>query len=85
MNYVIDNSGALRVVKHALELKKPVMLLNIGPSRADGLPGVEKIDMPSGSVLGDVARAVMYARIYFTETEDLPTMQWNGGTRGSYC
>jgi hypothetical protein len=35
------------------------MLLNVGPSRADTLPGVEKIDMPSGSVMKEVATAIM--------------------------
>lgn len=48
------------MVKHALELKKPVILLNVGPSRADALAGVEKIDMPSGSVMREAARAIMY-------------------------
>ncbi|KAG6918975.1 hypothetical protein DXG01_010214 [Tephrocybe rancida] len=35
------------------------MLLNVGPSRADGVPGVVKIDMASGSIMRDVARAVL--------------------------
>jgi NAD-dependent deacetylase sirtuin 4 len=35
------------------------MLLNVGPTRADGLPGVEKIDVPSGAVMRQVAREVM--------------------------
>lgn len=35
------------------------MLLNIGPTRADGMPSVEKLDVPSGAVMRDVARAVM--------------------------
>lgn len=52
--------GVHRLLKHALELKKPVMLLNVGPSRADGLSNIEKIDMPSGAIITDVARAVMY-------------------------
>ena len=51
------------MVKHALELKKPIMLLNVGPSRADTLPGVEKIDMPSGSIMREVARAIMYVSL----------------------
>lgn len=49
-----------RLLKHALELKKPVMLLNVGPTRADGIPGVEKIDIASGIVMREVARAIMY-------------------------
>jgi hypothetical protein len=42
---------ALRLVKRALEDKKPILLLNIGPTRADGLPGVEKIELPTTGVL----------------------------------
>jgi len=51
--------SAFRLLKHALTLKKPVMLLNVGPSRADGLPGVVKIDIPSGSIIRDVVRLVL--------------------------
>ncbi|KAF8906251.1 DHS-like NAD/FAD-binding domain-containing protein [Gymnopilus junonius] len=51
--------SAFRLVKHALELKKPVMLLNVGPTRADGLPGVEKIDVQTGAVMRDVAKSVI--------------------------
>ena len=50
----------IRLFKYAIELKKPVMLLNVGPTRADGLPGLVKLDVRSGAILGDVARAVMY-------------------------
>jgi len=48
--------SAFRIVKHAHELKKPVLILNTGPSRADELPGIEKVDGPSGSVLLTAAR-----------------------------
>ncbi|KAG6888850.1 hypothetical protein C0992_007346 [Termitomyces sp. T32_za158] len=51
--------SAYRLLKHALELKKPVMLLNVGPTRADGIAGVIKIDMESGNVMRDVARTVL--------------------------
>ena len=55
----------IRLFKYAIELKKPVMLLNVGPTRADGLPGLVKLDVRSGAILGDVARAVMYGlKIY---------------------
>ncbi|PPQ67858.1 hypothetical protein CVT25_010297 [Psilocybe cyanescens] len=57
---------APRLLKHALELKKPVILLNVGPSRADGLPGIVKLDIPSGAIMRDVARNVIGSR----ETED---------------
>ncbi|KAF5373237.1 hypothetical protein D9615_007413 [Tricholomella constricta] len=51
--------SAFRLLKHALELKKPVMLLNVGPSRADTSPEVVKIDMASGTIMRDVARIVI--------------------------
>ena len=47
-----------RLVKHAVEADKPVLLLNIGPTRADGLVGVEKIEFSSGEVLRGAARAL---------------------------
>lgn len=46
-------------------MKKPVLLLNVGPTRADGLPGLIKLGVRSGALLGDVTRAVMYGfKIY---------------------
>ncbi|KIK48329.1 hypothetical protein CY34DRAFT_706658 [Suillus luteus UH-Slu-Lm8-n1] len=51
--------SAFRLVKRALELRKPVMLLNVGPTRADGLPGVEKLEISSSLVLRDVVRAIL--------------------------
>lgn len=53
-------TSTLRLLKHAIELKKPVVLLNVGPTRADDLPGLVKLDVRSGAILGDVTRAVMY-------------------------
>ncbi|KAG6865336.1 hypothetical protein C0991_003436 [Blastosporella zonata] len=35
------------------------MMLNVGPSRADGVSGVVKIDMASGTIMRDVARIVL--------------------------
>lgn len=54
--------SAFRLVKRALELRKPVMLLNVGPTRADGLPGVEKLEISSSLVLRDVVRAILGSR-----------------------
>lgn len=51
--------SAFRIVKHACELKKPVFILNTGPTRADKLPGVEKVDELSGSVLPEVLRTIL--------------------------
>jgi len=51
--------SAFRIVKHALELKKPVFILNTGPTRADGLPGIEKVDESSGSVLPEAVRTLL--------------------------
>ena len=47
------------LLKYGLELGKPVMLLNVGPTRADGLPGVEKIDLPTGTILPTIAKEVL--------------------------
>ncbi|KAG2157681.1 DHS-like NAD/FAD-binding domain-containing protein [Suillus bovinus] len=54
--------SAFRLVKRALEMRKPVMLLNVGPTRADELPGVEKLEISSSLVLRDVVRAILGSR-----------------------
>ncbi|KII87334.1 hypothetical protein PLICRDRAFT_42959 [Plicaturopsis crispa FD-325 SS-3] len=54
--------SAFRLIKHALELKKPILLLNVGPTRADGLAGIEKIDVPSGSIIREVVKTVLGLR-----------------------
>lgn len=51
--------SAFRLVKHALELKKPVMLLNIGPTRADGIQEIQKLNIASGVVLREVAKEII--------------------------
>ena len=51
--------SAFRIVKHALELKKPVLILNAGPTRANELPGIEKVDGLSGSVLPGVLKTIL--------------------------
>jgi NAD+-dependent protein deacetylase sirtuin 4 len=48
-----------RLLKHALELKKPVLMLNVGPTRADTLENLEKIELPSGMILRHVVRSVL--------------------------
>jgi NAD-dependent deacetylase sirtuin 4 len=55
----LSTFSAFRLLKHALERRKPVLMLNLGPSRADGQAGVEKIEMPSGRVLREVVRALV--------------------------
>lgn len=52
--------SAFRLLKRALELDKPVLLLNVGPTRADDLTKVEKIEIASGDVLPDVARNILW-------------------------
>jgi NAD+-dependent protein deacetylase sirtuin 4 len=42
------------LIKQALETSKPVLMISLGPSRADKLPGVEKIEMKAGNVLRGV-------------------------------
>jgi NAD-dependent deacetylase sirtuin 4 len=43
-----------RLIKQAVEAKKPVLVLSTGPTRADGLPGIEKLDFKAGPLLHDV-------------------------------
>jgi hypothetical protein len=52
-----------RLLKRAVELGKPVLLLNVGPSRGDGVPEIERIDMASGLIIRDVVKAVLCASI----------------------
>lgn len=54
-----------RLLKHALELRKPVLMINLGPSRADGVPGVEKLEVASGAIMTDVVKAVMQVFFFF--------------------
>ncbi|KAF9073252.1 DHS-like NAD/FAD-binding domain-containing protein [Rhodocollybia butyracea] len=54
--------SAFRLLKHAVDLKKPVMIINVGPSRADsllGAEGVEKLDIASGEIMRNVVRNVL--------------------------
>lgn len=46
--------SAFRLIKQALEASKPVLMISLGPSRADKLPGVQKIEMKAGNVLRGV-------------------------------
>ncbi|KAJ3767977.1 DHS-like NAD/FAD-binding domain-containing protein [Lentinula raphanica] len=54
--------SAFRLLKHAIELKKPVLMINVGPSRADGVEGVQKLDIASGDIISDVVRNVLVQR-----------------------
>ncbi|XAO26266.1 hypothetical protein I312_105101 [Cryptococcus bacillisporus CA1280] len=51
--------SAFRLVKLALDQKKPVLMISTGPSRADGLPGLEKMDRVAGDVLGTYLDSVV--------------------------
>ncbi|THV02489.1 DHS-like NAD/FAD-binding domain-containing protein [Dendrothele bispora CBS 962.96] len=50
MGTTLATYSAFRLLKHALELEKPVMMVNVGPSRADGLK-VQKLDISSGTII----------------------------------
>jgi len=54
--------SAFRLLKRALQLRKPVLYLNVGPTRADGLPGVDKLEIPTNAVMTDVVHAVVGTR-----------------------
>jgi len=55
--------SAFRLLRHALELGKPVMMLNIGPTRAEKMEGFEKIELPSSTVLPEVVKLLGNSRI----------------------
>lgn len=50
-------------MKHAVEQSKPVLVLNLGPTRADGLAGTEKMEISTGEVLVDTVRAILCASL----------------------
>ncbi|KAJ7091452.1 DHS-like NAD/FAD-binding domain-containing protein [Mycena belliarum] len=58
--------SAFRLLRHAVALGKPTLLLNVGPSRGDNVPELERIDMASGLIMRDVVKAVLG----FTALED---------------
>ncbi|KAI0349549.1 DHS-like NAD/FAD-binding domain-containing protein [Trametes cingulata] len=51
--------SAFRLVKHAVEKRKPVLVLNLGPTRARDLAGVDIVDIASGMVMRDVVKQVL--------------------------
>ncbi len=57
--YLLRPLRPRRLIRQAVEAAKPVLMVSLGPSRADALPGVEKIEMKAGPVL----RGVLEKRI----------------------
>ncbi len=55
----LSTFSAFRLLKHALELKKRVLVINVGPTRADGVRGVERMDVASGEIMTDVVRVLL--------------------------
>ncbi|QRW16679.1 NAD-dependent histone deacetylase SIR2 [Rhizoctonia solani] len=47
-----------RLLKHAIELNKPTMLLNLGPTRAHGVPEVDIVEAASSDVLRAATRTL---------------------------
>jgi len=56
--------SAFRIVKHAVEIGKPVLILNIGPTRADGIEHIVKIEMKSGDILRDVCSVILGSKTH---------------------
>ena len=73
-----------RLLKHALELRKPVLFLNVGPTRADNLPGVNKVEIPAGKIMRDVVRAVVYVPTSLSRSVCSSLDSENSGTRTNY-
>ncbi|KAJ7504279.1 DHS-like NAD/FAD-binding domain-containing protein [Mycena galericulata] len=51
--------SVFRLLKRAVELGKPTLLLNVGPSRGDGIEEIERVDMASGVIIRQVVEAVL--------------------------
>ncbi|PFH51783.1 hypothetical protein AMATHDRAFT_39891 [Amanita thiersii Skay4041] len=64
MGTTLATHSSFRLVKHADSVKKPILLVNVGPTRADPLPDVFKIELPTGSIIQDVARMAIGSRIH---------------------
>jgi hypothetical protein len=47
------------LLKQALEFTKPVLIVNLGPTRAEGMPGIEKLEVSTGTVMRDVVHTVL--------------------------
>jgi NAD-dependent deacetylase sirtuin 4 len=43
--------SAFRLVRQAREEGKPVLMISLGPSRADKLDGIEKMERKAGEVM----------------------------------
>jgi len=71
--------SAYRLLKRAIELHKPVMLLNVGPSRADSVPEVDKINIPA-AIMREVARSVIN-ELYVSEDPVVAEMLRSGITK----
>ncbi|KAH8833132.1 DHS-like NAD/FAD-binding domain-containing protein [Flagelloscypha sp. PMI_526] len=54
--------SSFRLLKHALSLRKPILLLNLGPSRGDNTKGVQRVDINAGLIMRDVVRRVLGPR-----------------------
>jgi len=59
MGTTLATYSAFRLLKHALDSSKPVLMINVGPSRADGVKGVEKMEVSSGTIIRDVVRSAL--------------------------
>ena len=59
--------SAFRLVKQAVEHAKPILMISTGPSRADGMKGLEKMDREAGPILreylNELLRCVVVAWI----------------------
>ncbi|KAK0188638.1 DHS-like NAD/FAD-binding domain-containing protein [Armillaria mellea] len=64
MGTTLSTFSAFRLLKHALELGKRVLVVNVGPTRADGVPGVERVDVKSGEIMRGVVRALLGSRVW---------------------
>ncbi|KAI0664263.1 DHS-like NAD/FAD-binding domain-containing protein [Cubamyces menziesii] len=59
----LSTFSAFRLVKHAVERRKPVLVLNVGPTRAHDFAGINIVDIPAGRIIRDVVRQVLGSEV----------------------
>lgn len=59
MGTTLATYSAFRLIKAAREAKKPVLMITQGPTRADDVPGVEKMDVKAGPIVRATLESIL--------------------------
>lgn len=69
--------SAFRLIKQAIERKKPVFMLNIGPTRADDFEDIIKIEWPAAEILQQTVKLLASKLPYDDELSKLANLGVN--------